>query len=119
MQAPSEKSHRSEDSKEHDELLTDKLEVFDPKEYCNSVDGWELYKKSKFNVQPVRRYIHLLDKDYSKNKITVSVNLSNLFNSYMVGRYYCKNKQIPANLNNYFDYEKWCSQYELPPDSQS
>jgi hypothetical protein len=87
--------------------------VFDPKEYCNSIDGWELYKKSKFNVQPVRRYVHLLDKDYAKNKITVSVNLSNLFNSFIVSRYY--HKQIPANLNNFFDYEKWCAQYEPPP----
>jgi len=31
----------------------------------------------------VRRYIYLLDKDYTKNKVTVCVNLSNLFNTYI------------------------------------
>jgi len=81
--------------------------VYDPKEFCSEIDGWELYKKSKFNVQPVRRYCHLLDKDYTKNKVTVCANLQNLFNSHMVAKYYRAAPEKLLAINNFFDSEKW------------
>ncbi len=57
-------------------------------------------------MQPFRRYCHLLDKDYTKNKITVCANLSNIFNSHMI------RKQHDTSINNFFDYDKWCLEYD-------
>lgn len=75
---------------------------FTEKEICCSQDGWTLYKKPKHNVQALKKYIHLLDRDYPKNKITVSANLSNLFNSF------CTNHPN-ATL---FDHDKWLLMYD-------
>ena len=88
------------------------MSVYEPKEFCAEIDGWELFKKTKFNVQPVRRYCHLLDKDYTKNKVTVCANLSNLFNSFMVS------KSKDQSENNFFDYEKWLQEYDQQPNAQ-
>jgi hypothetical protein len=30
--------------------MADKLSLFDPKEFKGACDGWELYKKSRFNL---------------------------------------------------------------------
>jgi len=72
------------------------------------MDGWFLYKKNKFNLQPVSRYISLIQDDFNKNKIIVSANLSNLFNTYLSLKYYAQHKKPPTSYNNYFDYDKWC-----------
>lgn len=90
--------------------------MFDPKEFKEACDGWELYKKSKFNFQPVRRYISMVQEDYTRNKIWVCAYLSNLFNSYQVSKLYRKSSQTmeKTNLqvNNYFDYDKWLLMYD-------
>jgi hypothetical protein len=39
-------------------MLGEKLYEYDPKEFKASCDGWELFKKSKFNYQPVRKYLN-------------------------------------------------------------
>jgi hypothetical protein len=68
----------------------------------------------------VRRYIHLLDKDYTKNKVTVSANLSNLFNSFMCRHYKPSSKDLcPAHLNNFFDFDKWQSEYDNSCDPET
>ena len=64
------------------------LEIYDRSEFRQHMDGWSLYKKNKFNLQPVRRYISLVQDDFNKNKIIVSANLSNLFNTYLALKYY-------------------------------
>jgi hypothetical protein len=63
-------------------LIVEKLVEFDPKEFRAAYDGWELFKKSKYNYNPLRRYINLVAEDYTKNKIWVCAYLSNLFNTY-------------------------------------
>ena len=97
--------------------LGEKLYEYDPKELKASCDGWELFKKSKFNYQPVRKYLNqLVTSDYTKNKITVCAHLSNLFNTFQVSRLYNPKTQgmekTSVYLNNYFDYEKWQSIYD-------
>lgn len=75
-----------------------------------------MYKKFKFNYQPVRRYINLVQEDFQRNKILVCANLSNIFNTYQVQRLYnsktmAMDKQ-QAHLSNYFDYDKWIKLYD-------
>jgi hypothetical protein len=69
-------------------MIFDILQVFEPKELKEACDGWELFKKTKFNYQPVWRYISMVAEDFAKNKILVSANLSNIFNTYQVARLY-------------------------------
>lgn len=45
-----EQEHFLNEEGRDDELFADKLSVYDPKEFCAEIDGWELYKKSKFNI---------------------------------------------------------------------
>lgn len=70
--------------------MADKLSLFDPKEFKGACDGWELYKKSRFNLQAVRRYINLVAEDYTKNKIWVCAHISNIFNTYQASRLFNK-----------------------------
>jgi hypothetical protein len=63
-------------------LISEKLAQFDPKEFRAECDGWELYKKSKYNCNALRKYIYLVTEDFTKNKIWVCAYLSNLYNTY-------------------------------------
>ena len=49
-------------------------------------DGWKMYRRRNVAQAPVRRYCHLIDADYKRNKVTVCAHLSNIFNSYVVKR---------------------------------
>ena len=64
----------------------------------------------------MRRYTHLLDKDYTKNKITICANLSNLYNSFTSRVYKAsgsiQDRSYPQQLNNFFDFEKWQNEYQ-------
>ena len=92
--------------------------LYEPQELKQDCDGWELYKKTKFNYQPVRRYITLVQEDYTKNKVWVCAYLSNLYNTFQVGTLYRRSTMHKTQmaLNNYFDYEKWLLKYD--PQSQ-
>ena len=80
---------RSED--ENDDKLSDQEEetpreikaVYDPSEHMESCDGWSLFKKAKFNQQPVRRYNSLVAENFTRNRITVCAHLTNLHNTFI------------------------------------
>ena len=92
-------------------ISTPQLSIYEPRELKQVCQGWHLYKKFKFNYQPVRRYINLVAEDFAKNKILVSANLSNIFNSFQVNRLYNSRTQAmdkqQSCFNNFFDYDKW------------
>jgi len=63
-------------------------------------DGWTLSRRVNIPGGPVRNYIHLLDQNYGKYKVTVCAHLQNIYNSYCVSS---RVKLTP----NFFDMEKW------------
>lgn len=81
-------------------------------EHQQACDGWDLFRKTKISMVPVRRYISHVDADYKRNKVTVCANLSNIYNSFIV-RY----GRPGPGVNNYFDIEKWLSKFG-PIDNQ-
>ena len=86
-----------------------------------SCDGWSLFKKSKFNQQPVRRYNALVMENFTRNRITICAYLTNLYNSFITSQYYSQNGnfKIESAVNNYFDLEKWSAVYEQSsPDKE-
>lgn len=81
--AHSERSDSEESAKNgNGRNSTPQLSTYEPQELKQVFGSWHLYKKLKFNYQPVRRYINLVAEDFAKNKILVSANLSNIFNTF-------------------------------------
>ena len=56
-------SDYSQDSP-HREAGSPQMDEFEPRELKQEISGWHLYKKFKFNYQPVRRYINLVQEDF-------------------------------------------------------
>ena len=81
-------------------------EKFESKELKQSFDGWDLFKKNKISLLPVRKYISHVDADYKRNKVTVCANLSNIYNTFIV-----RNGRPGNNVNNFFDIEKWLNKF--------
>jgi len=97
----------SEKSQSFDGDLAEKTEEkFDPKELKQAFDGWELFKKNKISLLPVRKYINHVDADYKRNKVTVCANLSNIYNTFIV-----RHGRPGPNVNNFFDIEKWLAKF--------
>jgi hypothetical protein len=97
----------SENSKSYDGDHAEKVkEKFDSGDHKQSFDGWDLYKKTKISMAPVRRYIAHVDADYKHNKVTVCANLSNIYNTFIV-----RHGRPGPHLNNFFDIEKWASKF--------
>ena len=74
-------------------------------------DGWELHKKTRFNQSPVKRYQALVQEDYTRNKILVCANLSNLWHSYQTSKLFnphtMQMRATSRHLDNYFNLDKW------------
>lgn len=102
----SESASASEKSKSVDEDGEKMPEKFEVKEHKQGFDGWDLYKKNKISMQPVRKYIAHVDTDYKRNKVTVCANLSNIYNTFIVRH----GRPGPA-VNNFFDIEKWLAKF--------
>lgn len=103
----SESSEESEKSKSGDDEDGEKVpEKFESKEHKQGFDGWDLYKKNKISMQPVRKYIAHVDADYKRNKVTVCANLSNIYNTFIV-----RHGRPGPNLNNFFDIDKWLAKF--------
>ena len=83
-----------------------------PRESVQECDGWELHKKTRFNLSPVKRYQSLVQEDYTRNKILVCANLSNLWHSYQTRQLFNPHTMQMATtsrqLDNYFNLDKWC-----------
>jgi hypothetical protein len=62
--------------------------AYDIKEHMQSCDGWSLFKKTKFNQQPVRRYNALVAENFTRNRITVCAHLTNLYNTFVISQCY-------------------------------
>ena len=97
--------------KNSDEEENDR-EKFEKKEHRLGIDGWDLYRKGKISMNPVRRYCTILDQDYKKNKVTVCAHLTNLYNSFQI----TYGNKVGAKDVNFFDLDKWNSKYEEPED---
>ena len=79
------------------------------------IDGWDLYRKGKISMNPVRRYCSILDQDYKKNKMTVCAHLTNLYNSFQIQH----GNQIGLKDVNFFDIEKWNSKHDPAEDKDN